>query len=132
MIIKNAYYPKQMPTKIVVETVDGRFCETDLSPFREIREEDLQPLALFVPEMGDEIPEYTMRFYHFARQSDNILKRLRLSVGMSQQKLAEISGVNVRQIQKIEAGEIKIGNVTLTNAIKLSAALGVALEELIK
>lgn len=45
--------------------------------------------------------------------------------GMTQTKLAEESGVNIRQIQKIEAGEIEPGNVSARNIIALSEALGI-------
>lgn len=51
---------------------------------------------------------------------------------MTQAGLAEKSGVNIRQIRKIEAGDIRIGNITLTNAARLAAALGVRIEDLLK
>lgn len=54
-----------------------------------------------------------------------MIKQLRLNIGLSQQQLAEASGINIRQIQKIENGEIKIDNITLKNAIALADALGI-------
>lgn len=59
------------------------------------------------------------------------LKDLRQAVGMTQAALAEKSGVNIRQIRKIELGEIKIGNVTVQNAARLAGALGVSIEALL-
>ena len=50
---------------------------------------------------------------------------------MTQAQLATASGINLRQIQKLEAGEIRLGNLTLANAARLSAALGVTMEELL-
>ena len=55
----------------------------------------------------------------------------RLSKELSQKELAETSGVNVRQIQRIEMEEGKMGNMTLTNAIALADALGVDVRELL-
>lgn len=55
----------------------------------------------------------------------------RLLVGLERKELAEISKVNVRQIQRIEMEEGKMGNMTLTNAIALADALGVDVRELL-
>ena len=60
------------------------------------------------------------------------LKDLRQAAGMTQAALAEKSGVNIRQIRKIELGEIKIGNITLQNAARLAGALGVSVEALLE
>lgn len=60
------------------------------------------------------------------------LKDLRQAAGMTQAALAEKSGVNIRQIRKIELGEIKIGNITLQNAARFAGALGVSIETLLE
>lgn len=57
---------------------------------------------------------------------------IRQKNGLTQRQLAEAAGVNIRQIQKIEAGEIQIGNVTLKNAARLAAALGIEIRDLLK
>lgn len=131
MIIKSAYYPHQLPTKIVVEALDGQFYSAELSPFRPIVENDLHPLAFFRHEMGDEIPDYTLRHYHLVRDSDNVVRRLRIEASLSQAKLAQAAGLNIRQIQKIEAGEILTKNITLETAVRLAKALGVEPADLI-
>lgn len=59
------------------------------------------------------------------------IKSLRTAAGLTQAQLAKAAGINVRQIQKIESGEIRAENLTLGNAIRLSAALGVMPEQLI-
>lgn len=55
----------------------------------------------------------------------------RLRSGMTQAALAEAAGVNCRQIQKIEAGEILAENVTAKNLIAIADALGVDVRELL-
>lgn len=55
----------------------------------------------------------------------------RRMAGMTQSGLAEASGVNLRQIQKIEAGDILAENVTAKNLIAISDALGVDVRDLI-
>lgn len=60
------------------------------------------------------------------------LKALRLSAGLTQAELGRISGVNSRQIQRIENGESKMENVTLGNAARLASALGVKIERLLE
>lgn len=59
------------------------------------------------------------------------VKDARLSKGLTQKSLAQVAGINIRQIQKIEAGEIDIGNVTLRNAIALADALHTDVRELL-
>lgn len=49
----------------------------------------------------------------------------RLGAGMSQQRLSDVSGVNVRQIQRVENGESEVGNLTARNLIALANALSV-------
>lgn len=40
------------------------------------------------------------------------LKELRKFMGLTQRELAEKTGINIRQIQKIEKGEIDVSNMT--------------------
>ena len=59
------------------------------------------------------------------------LKELRKERGLTQIQLAQMSGVNSRQIQRIENSESDIENVTLRNALALAKALGVSVEDLL-
>ena len=59
------------------------------------------------------------------------IRERRRAAQLTQAQLAEAAGLNIRQIQKIEAGEIQIGNITLTNAARLARALGVKIEDLL-
>ena len=60
------------------------------------------------------------------------LRDARLAAGLTQQQLSKLSGVNSRQIQKIEAGEIKAGNMTASNLLAIADALGVDPRSLIR
>ena len=55
------------------------------------------------------------------------LRRERSGAGITQQKLAELVDLNVRTIQKIEAGKI---NILITTAMRLQKALRCAWEKL--
>lgn len=59
------------------------------------------------------------------------LYRLRKERGMTQAQLAAASGVNSRQIQRVELGTSKAENLTLKNALALADALEVDVRELI-
>lgn len=59
------------------------------------------------------------------------LQEARLAAGLTQKQLAEASGVNVRQIQRVELGEAEAGNLTARNLLALADALGVDARELI-
>ncbi len=61
-----------------------------------------------------------------------IVRDRRKELGLTQAQLAAAAGVNLSQIQKIEAGVIKIENITLANAARIAAALGVTMEELLE
>lgn len=53
------------------------------------------------------------------------LEWARLAAGMSQKELADVSGVNSRQIQRVELGEAEPGNLTAKNLLALAHALKV-------
>ena len=59
------------------------------------------------------------------------LEWARLSAEMTPRELASTSGVNIRQIQKVESGESEAGNMSSKNLIALANALGVDPRELI-
>ena len=59
------------------------------------------------------------------------LKALRKAKGLTQHALADITGMNIRQIQKIESGESNIRNITFENGIALAEALGVEPKDLL-
>ena len=77
-------------------------------------------------------PDYTM-FHSIETEDDffdsdveklgNPVRRERKLLGMTQKELAERAGMNLRQIQKIESGEILLENLTLKNAVALADAL---------
>ena len=55
----------------------------------------------------------------------------RRAEGLTQAELAEASGVNIRQIQRVELGEAETGNLTARNLIAIADALGVDVRSLI-
>lgn len=55
----------------------------------------------------------------------------RRAEGLTQAKLAEASGVNIRQIQRVELGEAEAGNLTAKNLIAIADALDVDIRRLI-
>lgn len=61
----------------------------------------------------------------------NSLRAARISAGLTQHQLAAASGVNVRQIQRVENGESEAGNLTARNLLAIADALGVDPHELI-
>ena len=55
----------------------------------------------------------------------------RRMAGMTQTELAQKSGVNIRQIQRVELGEAEAGNLTAKNLLTIADALGVDARELL-
>lgn len=50
---------------------------------------------------------------------------------LTQAQLAEASGVNIRQIQRVELGEAEAGNLTAKNMLAIADALGVDIKGLL-
>lgn len=61
-----------------------------------------------------------------------MLREIRKAKGFTQQELANKAGVNIRQIQKLEAGETLVARMTVKNALALAKALDTTIEELSK
>lgn len=59
------------------------------------------------------------------------LERARLAAGLSQMQLAEVSGVNARQIRRVELGEAEAANLTAKNLLALADALGIDPRDLV-
>lgn len=59
------------------------------------------------------------------------LEWARRMAGLTQAELAKKSGVNSRQIQRVEIGEAEAGNLTAKNIIALADALGVDVRDLV-
>jgi transcriptional regulator with XRE-family HTH domain len=57
---------------------------------------------------------------------DNI-RRIRTSMGMSQERLAELADINARTLRRIEAGEI---NILITTVARIRGALGCKWDDL--
>lgn len=51
------------------------------------------------------------------------IKNARQSAGLTQKELADQANINIRQIQKIESGDIRLSNLTAANYIRLCQAL---------
>lgn len=59
------------------------------------------------------------------------LEWARRMAGMTQAELAAKSGVNIRQIQRVEIGEAETGNLTAQNLLAIADALDVDIRELL-
>lgn len=73
--------------------------------------------------------DYDMRRKYYRRDCHNRpitkLEWSRRMADMTQSELAKKSGVNIRQIQRVELGEAEAGNLTAKNLLAIADALGV-------
>lgn len=84
--------------------------------------------VFLLPHHGDMVPIKKAR----EPEKSIPLRDARIAAGMTQKQLAMASGVNQRQIQKVEAGDIKAGNMTASNLLAIADALGVDPRRLIQ
>ena len=68
-------------------------------------------------------PRITQELVAFGR----LLKKARVDRSVTQEKLAEVADLNIRTLQKIEAGQT---NLLVTTALRLQRALGCQWSEL--
>ena len=62
---------------------------------------------------------------------NNYVKMYRKKQGLTQTDLANLAGLNIRQIQKIENGESKTENITLKTMQAIAQAFNVKIDDLI-
>lgn len=67
-----------------------------------------------------------------AALSETKLKDARINAGMTQQQLADASGVNIRQIRRVELGTSEAGNMSARNLLAIADILGVDPRDLIE
>lgn len=60
------------------------------------------------------------------------LKEARIERGLTQMKLADLSGVNIRQIRRVELGTSDAGNMSARNLLSIADILEVDPRELIE
>jgi transcriptional regulator with XRE-family HTH domain len=71
--------------------------------------------------------EYQLGMEKFVNQFGQNVRRQRSVRGFSQEKLAEKADLNIRNVQRIEAGEI---NILITTARRIKSALGCSWDDL--
>lgn len=62
---------------------------------------------------------------------NNHVKTYRKKQGLTQADLANRAGLNIRQIQKIEYGEVRTENITLKTMQAIAQALNAKIDDLI-
>lgn len=62
---------------------------------------------------------------------NNHVKMYRKKQGLTQADLANRAGLNIRQIQKIENGEVRTENITLKTMQAIAQALNTKIDDLI-
>lgn len=63
---------------------------------------------------------------------ENKLKSARMAASLTQQQLADASGVNIRQIRRVELGTSEAGNMSARNLLSIADILEVDPRELIE
>lgn len=63
---------------------------------------------------------------------NNKLSELRSNANLTQQALAAATGVNIRQIQKWESGELDIGKAAAKTVVKVAKALGTTVDKIVE
>ena len=62
---------------------------------------------------------------------ENKLKAARMAAGLTQQQLADASGVNIRQIRRVELGTSEAGNMSSRNLLAIADVLNMDPRDLI-
>lgn len=99
---------------------------------RTILKEDLKYMSADQREALEnlDVVEGGRKGYYTIQETN--LKRIRTASGLSQSKLAEVSGVNVRMIQYYEQGVKDINSAAALTVYRLAQALECTVEDLIE
>ena len=129
MLIKEIYTGPTAQYDII-ELPDGSLYRFNIVPSRALTADDLEPVKLAIPA---ELYKKKLQPYEGALRSmqmkyfgltDVPIKAARMDEGMTQQQLADKAGVHIRQIQKVESGEVKAGNMAAQTLLSIADALG--------
>lgn len=113
----------------------------ELEKWNAIRMEDRTILSADLAYMSSEqkaslgemdVEETGRKGYYRLISITSNLNRIRTASGMSQSKLAELSGVNIRMIQYYEQGQKDINKAQGDNLYRLASALGVKIEDILE
>jgi transcriptional regulator with XRE-family HTH domain len=74
------------------------------------------------------VPKSTKARSPWLKQLGDNIRRERMGKGITQQQLAEYADLNIRNVQRIEAGEI---NIILATAVRIAQAIKCPLEKLL-
>lgn len=124
----------------VVRVVLPQGYELDVNKYGEpmIFDEKGDGCDLFVPVPQSHVvlavSPTRVKALRFAEEDDaepTTFKKARIDARLTQRQLADATGVNIRQIQRLELGESQSGNITAKNLLAIAKAVGVEPEALI-
>lgn len=132
MLIKQLY-ALPADTMDLIEMRDGSLYTFLITPARKLTEKDLSPVAspldstsylasAHADPYDGVLEKMQMRAFGLTKIP---LVEIRNKKGYSASRLANESGVNIRQIQRIEIGESESGNMTARNLLAIADVLGV-------
>lgn len=82
--------------------------------------------AIDRPEVPQALEDYNANKAAIARPADiPSLGYWRKKAGLTQQQLADLAGINIRQVQRAESGESQLSNFTAINLLRLADVLGI-------
>ncbi len=123
------------------KVIKGHLCSTETA--RKIAESDT--CAIYQNRAG-----FYFAFYHakqdialltdeqaqaelrnLSHAAPNGIKTLRRAAKLTQKQLADVAGIDIRNMQRYESGEFDVSNMSLSVAVKIADALGVDAKKLL-
>ena len=71
------------------------------------------------------------RFSTLDKSDGEILKIRRIELGLTQQQVADIASINIRQYQRFESGERELGNASFRIGVAIADILKLDVHELV-
>lgn len=81
--------------------------------------------------LTDEQAQAELRKLSPAQEEPNRIKTLRRAAKLTQKQLADVAGIDIRNLQRYESGEFDVANMSLSVAVKIADALGVDAKKLL-
>jgi hypothetical protein len=92
MLINGAWYINELPNDIVLELPNGALKHTELTPFRYVKETDLNPYNGYHPRKikGQPVPDYLYPFYGLEKSAESLSEVIRVRVSPSEKSAFKI------------------------------------------
>jgi hypothetical protein len=92
--INGAWYLDSLPMSVIIEREDGSLHITNITPYRELSDKDLQPYPHPLHprrQKGYPVPEYTYKFYGLEKSAENATEVIHVRLTPAEKSILQVA-----------------------------------------